>query len=72
MYGLWAQRVHWPDWFSMIEEVGFREGDPDACALNMWYRWGEWPAWGVCLLCVQLDGVGGGAAGGCPGWGSLT
>ena len=25
----------------MIEEVGFKEGDDDVCALNLWYRWGE-------------------------------
>lgn len=22
-------------------QIGFREGDDDLCALNMWYRWGE-------------------------------
>ena len=41
VYALWADRLNWPHWFSMIEEVGFKEGDDDICALNMWYRWGE-------------------------------
>lgn len=43
VYALWADRLNWPDWFGMIEEVGFREGDDDLCALNMWYRWAMTP-----------------------------
>ena len=41
MYALWADRLNWPEWFEAIEEVGFREGVDDVCALNIWYRWGE-------------------------------
>lgn len=41
MYALWADRLNWPEWFHMIEEVGFKEGEEDMCALNMWYRFGE-------------------------------
>ncbi|KAL4420738.1 hypothetical protein ABPG75_010394 [Micractinium tetrahymenae] len=43
VYALWADRLNWPDWFGMIEEIGFREGDDDLCALNMWYRWAMTP-----------------------------
>ncbi|KAL4451345.1 hypothetical protein ABPG77_009417 [Micractinium sp. CCAP 211/92] len=43
VYALWADRLNWPDWFGMIEEVGFREDDDSLCALNMWYRWAMTP-----------------------------
>jgi hypothetical protein len=41
VYALWENRLNWPEWFGMIEDVGFTEGAEDVCALNMWYRWGE-------------------------------
>ncbi|EFN50851.1 hypothetical protein CHLNCDRAFT_141763 [Chlorella variabilis] len=43
VYALWENRLNWPEWFGMIEEVGFKEGDDDVCALNLWYRWAMTP-----------------------------
>ncbi|PSC70811.1 cyclase dehydrase [Micractinium conductrix] len=43
VYALWEDRLNWPSWFTMIEEVGFQEGEEDLCALNMWYRWAMTP-----------------------------
>lgn len=44
VYALWSDRLNWPEWFGMIEELGFSEEREDVVALNMWYRWGEAPA----------------------------
>lgn len=41
VYALWSERLNWPEWFGMIEELGFSEQTEDVVALNMWYRWGE-------------------------------
>ncbi len=41
VYALWSDRLNWPEWFGMIEELGFNEEHQDVVALNMWYRWGE-------------------------------
>lgn len=43
VYALWSERLNWPEWFGMIEELGFSEQTEDVVALNMWYRWAMTP-----------------------------
>ncbi|KAI7836021.1 hypothetical protein COHA_010105 [Chlorella ohadii] len=43
VYALWSDRLNWPEWFGMIEELGFNEEHQDVVALNMWYRWAMTP-----------------------------
>lgn len=69
VYALWAQRIHWPDWFGFVEEIGFKEGDDSVCALNLWYRWGERYRRAL-LACGNRVGTRGSGACACwtPGW----
>ncbi|PRW20274.1 cyclase dehydrase [Chlorella sorokiniana] len=43
VYALWSERLNWPEWFGMIEELGFMQDSQDVVALNMWYRWAMTP-----------------------------